>query len=174
MATQPSAQSAAAANAATAAAASAADDDDDIPEPFSTSELEDKPEEDYVAVLHGYGRVEPRTHNYVLGHDKVAYEFIGGVCKQVPRKVAEHWKTLPGFRIIIVGWPKGKDGEPVEPGPAEFAKAAGIRPMDVNKLAAYIGAANLDKLIEAMGRSEAEQLLAAIESRVRSMPRKQR
>ena len=175
----PSPTSPNAAKAATATVTTASSDDIDYSVTLDDALYLEPPDEaphvEYVAALHGYGRVEPRTKNIVLGKDKVAYEFIGGVCKRIPREVAEDLRHLPGFRMILVPWPKDKEtGEPVEPGPLEFAKASGIRPMDVNKLAAYIGAANLDKLIEAMGQAQAQELLASIEQRVRSMPRQRR
>lgn len=107
----------------------------------------------YVQVLHGYGRVRSTERHFI---DE--FEFVGGVCKKVPLKRAETWKAIPGFRIQIL--------RDLDAGPAEYGKAAGVRPMDPRKLAAVLGASDINDLVNALGQDRTEQLLRALRDRL--------
>lgn len=107
---------------------------------------------DLVTVLHGYGRVSGRKVNYLEN-----YAFTGGVCRNIPRKKADEWRNLPGFKIIIL---------PNEATDADYAKAAGIRPVGANRLAAFIAAADKDALITALGPAKAHELIEELAKRL--------
>lgn len=108
---------------------------------------------EYVQVLHGYGRLKPTERHFI---DE--YEFVGGVCQRVPLTKAQVWKANPGFRVQII-----KD---LSAGPEQYAKAAGVRPMDPRKLAAVLGASDMDDLIKALGPQRTQQLLATLRDKL--------
>lgn len=119
------------------------------------------PSSDLCIVLHGYGRVAPTEVHYIDG-----YKVVGGVCRNVPRTIADHWKkgTRPdGKPCVSRVYPQAILSQGVENEDVEFAKATGVQPLSAAKLAAMINATDAAQLAAALGRQAsvrlAEQLL---------------
>lgn len=105
----------------------------------------------YYTVLHGYGRRRPNERHYL---DQ--YEGRGGVIKNVPEKVVESWRKEPRLRIHVL---------PHDATEVDYAKAAGIRPMNPKKLAAILGASDIDELIQVLGPEKTQRLIEAFQRR---------
>lgn len=110
---------------------------------------------DLVVVLHGYGRVSPTHKQYV---DTVAFE--GGIARNVPWTVAQHWKS--GTR---------PDGKPVSsrvhiqailPNNAteeDFARATGIKAGVTNEhMSALLGGLTPEKIAALLGPEKTREL----------------
>lgn len=111
--------------------------------------------EDLCIVLHGYGIEDPEKVTFVDD-----YRFVGGVGRDIPRSIAQAWKT--GKR-----WQDGKPAAsriypqailPNDATDVDFASATGVTPMEPAKLAAMIGATDAELLVGAMGRQQAIML----------------
>lgn len=123
-----------------------------------TAEAPNLADEAYVTVLFGYGKVPLDKKWYVDG-----YECIGGVIKNVPRVIAEHWakgtrpdgKPAVGRIFIQAILPKNASE-------ADYIAATGQNAISAEKLAAYINSTEAKKIIEALGAEEATNLVMQI------------
>jgi hypothetical protein len=102
---------------------------------------------DRVIVLHGYGRVEPTRVEWKLGRSKGLYKSEGGLVRDVLYDDARHWREQWGRRFVKI--------LPLTATEADFAKATGIQPMNLGKLAAMNEAVAVDALVEAWGAERA-------------------
>lgn len=110
-------------------------------------------------VLYGYGKVGKKDRLWVGGVGGTTWQFIGGICKDVPWSVAKHWKhnTRP-------------DGSPVlgllavhvlphDASEADYVKAIGFEPKSIEETAAMIAAADFTKLAHALPDNVRELLV---------------
>lgn len=106
----------------------------------------------YVTVLHGYGRMRPNQKHCI---DNV--EFTGGIARDVPEDTARAWKAIPAFKIQIL---------PNDATEVDFARKVGIKPMNPTKLAALLGASDVDQLVAALGQQKTNELIDALARRL--------
>lgn len=130
--------------------------------PYSPTRAEENA--DLCTVLHGYGRVAADAKHYIDN-----YQFVGGVCRNVPRNVAQAWAK--GVR-----WQDEKPAvsrvylQAILPNNAtevDFSKATGIQLMPAAKLAAMIGATDAKSLVDAMGEQAALALADALRKQIK-------
>ena len=108
-------------------------------------------EDEYLrcTVLHGYGRVEPTKINFLEG-----YQFVGGVGRNIPLKLAKRWRASGTVKIYILR-PEATE--------KDFVKKAGITPMAPEKIAAQIAISDINRLVESLGRDNSLALVKSIE-----------
>lgn len=111
----------------------------------------DKPGKRYT-VLHGYGRCAPSAVHYI---DAVKFE--GGVAKHVHEDVVRGWRDAANVRIKVL-----RD----DATEMDYAEAVGMKPMNPSKMAALLGAADLDELVKVLGQGKTQQLIAALHQRI--------
>lgn len=131
---------------------------------FTPAEYEDeKVEVERKTVLHGYGRLHPAKRHYI---DEV--EFVGGVAIHVPLTTVERWQKAGSVRIKVLPDSTARLLEEVSAQERmSWAKAIGLKPMNSDKLAALLSAADYDQLVQALGVTRTEQLMTELEKRLK-------
>lgn len=99
--------------------------------------------DDRVIVLHGWGRVPATVRDYKFGKSKVMYKGEGGLVRDVLYGDAVYWRQQWGAKYVKI--------LPLDATEADFARATGIQPMDLSRLAAMNEAVDLAALVEAWG-----------------------
>jgi hypothetical protein len=105
-------------------------------------------ESDLVTVLLGWGRVGPTSKGIISGKSKAIYHGTGGVYRNVLYSDALYFqqnKSDPLYCKIL----------PKDAHEAEFARATGVQPMELQKFAAMLEAVSLPDLLTAWGRERA-------------------
>lgn len=118
---------------------------------------------DLVKVLHGWGRIKANPDgspkvDYKFGLSKKSYVCVGGVAENVLYSDAKYWQRQWGSKFLKI--------VPMEATEADYAKATGIQPMDLARLAAMNEAVDADALLEAWGTERALRFAERITSRI--------
>lgn len=128
------------------------------PPSFPNAPVEEKKEEDFfVTVLHGWPHTPPNKITWIDGT-----KFVGGVARDVPNSVAQHW--LKGTR---------PDGKPVSgrvvvhvlPGDAtaaDYARKLNYTPISPSEMASMLDGVDVDALRQAMGQDRFDALAASL------------
>lgn len=120
-----------------------------------TSGYEDS---DRVTVLHAWGKVREGEVKSMTSPSKALYRFKGGVARNVLYADAKYWRDLFGKDSIKI--------LPNDADEADFARATGIQPMNLGKLAAMNEAVDLDALLEAWGPERALRFAEKLTARI--------
>jgi hypothetical protein len=116
-------------------------------------------------VLYGYGKVGAHERVWVGGSNGTTWEFIGGVCRNVPWSVAKHWQhnTRPdgmpvlGFIDCVI--------LPNDATEADFAREIGLPPKSIEETAAIIAATDLTKLVDALPQNMRDLLMRRLQQK---------
>ena len=122
---------------------------------------------DACIVLHGYGRVARNEVHFIDN-----YEFVGGIGRNIPKKVAEAWKKgtrLDGSPAISRVFPQAI--LPSTATEADFASAVGEPPMDPARLAALITSTDANLLVTALGRMKATEVAQGLLDGLNKLPK---
>ena len=116
-------------------------------------------------VLYGYGKVGAHDRVWVGGANGTTWEFVGGVCRNIPWSVVKHWKhnTRPdGTPVIGMVDCIALPNDATE---ADFAREVGVPSRSIEETAALIAATDLTKLVDALPQNMRELLIRRLQQK---------